>query len=202
MPIPDTLLILFAISVTSWAGVSEALRDETIRTNAGKAASLETSSTIGNAKFQVIRLNVEALDIGGERYGMVRFKTPKARPVSLVWMFADVGNIEQYELIPLKPGDPVRGNRLIYPPLNEPEKLLEGEKKAELSLPKPWDQLELHLLGVSAAMLAPGEDYVIWFRFGDRQPADVLLAATFTETGTVDPAKLPEILGLPKPISE
>ena len=48
-------------------------------------------------------------------------------------------------------------------------------------LPHPWDELDLELVGLPARWLKPDEDYILWFRFSDARPADVLLGISFVE---------------------
>src|SRR5688572_6352993 len=89
-----------------------------LRKAASSATSLEPFQESGNPRFQTIRLNVTPTEIGGQRYGMIKLKVPAEAGRSLVWMFSDVANIVQYELMPLTGGEPIRGNqRVIYPAL-------------------------------------------------------------------------------------
>jgi hypothetical protein len=173
-----------------------------IRAGAGAAPRLEPGLPDA-PKFQTLRLNQVAVNHRGERYAAVRLKVPEAPARPLVWMFAELGNIEEYELMPAVGGPPIRGNlRVIYPPLAREEDEERSWSKT-LALPRPWDAWPLHLLGVPAELLRPGEDYIIWFRFADRRPTDVLLAATFLDPAVkLTPAMLPGVLGLPELLGE
>jgi hypothetical protein len=92
---------------------------------------------------------------------------------------------------------PLRGNtRRIHPALTEHDNE-EGESR-DLTLPKPWDYFELHLLGFAPELLKTANEYLIWFRFADKQPADVLLAATLLKgSADISEQKLPSVFGLP-----
>jgi hypothetical protein len=179
---------------------AEMERLDAIREFAAKAPVLETTPGPGPAKYQVIRLNTLNQEYASHRYGMVRLKLPPRKAYTIALLFADVGNIVEYEIMPVRKGSPVvRGNtRLIHPALVEHDREQETEL-AELTLPKPWDRLELHLLGYGPDLLNPGEEYVFWFRFDGKQPADVLLAATLLKgTADIAPEKLPFVFGLPE----
>lgn len=171
-----------------------------IRALAAQAPTLETIAGPAAPKYQVIRLNSAPLEHDGKRYGVVRFKLPPSDPYTLVVAFSDVGNIDEYEIMPAAKGAmPVRGNtRLIYPALAHHDHE-EGTEFADVTLPKPWDHCELHLLGFAPSLLKPGEEYFIWFRFSDKQPADILMAATLLKDPVdIAPEKLPAIFALPK----
>lgn len=170
-----------------------------LRESAADAPSLEVSAETGNPRLQPIRMNVTAKEIGGRRYGMIKLKAPAEPGRSLVWMFSDLENIDQYELMALSGGEPIRGNfRTIYPPLTGRPDGDERPVRGVVMLPKPWDLLELHLLGVPAELLKAGEDYLIWFRFADRQPVDILMGAVFLDPAVkLIPEAMPGILGLP-----
>ncbi len=132
---------------------------------------------------------------------MIRLRAPAGRRQPLVWMFSDIGTIQEYELIRVRDGRPIRGNlRVIYPRLADPDhEDNEAPVKASLSLPRPWDLFEFHILGVPEKLLQPDEDYVLWFRFDDTRPADVLVAAVFLNPGTeLSEAALPALVGLPE----
>jgi hypothetical protein len=115
-------------------------------------------------------------------------------------MFSDIGAVEEYEFVRQLDGRPIRGNlRVIYPRMTDPDQE-EDESLAtrRLALPHPWDNFELHVLGIPEALLHPDEEYLIWFRFADARPADVLLAAVFLQSGTeLTELALPAIVGLP-----
>jgi hypothetical protein len=175
-------------------------RLDAIRGFAAKAPALETVIGPAPANYQVIRLNTRSQEYDGHRYGVVKLKLPDDDPYTLVMLFADVGNIVEYEIMPMKEGVmPLRGNtRLIHPALADDDEVKDSDYP-DLTLPKPWDHFELHLLGFAPELLIPGEEYLIWFRFADKQPVDVLLAAILLK-GAADIAaeKLPMMFGLPK----
>ena len=155
----------------------------------------------GQPKYQVLRLNSVVVSHQGERYSVVKLRVPPGPRQPLVWMFSDIGTIQEYELVRQFDDRPIRGNlRFIYPRLNDPD-LAEDSESAQrrLPLPRPWDLFEFHVLGVPEVLLNPGEDYLLWFRFEDSRPADVLLAAVFLKAGTqLSQAALPAIVGLPE----
>lgn len=174
--------------------------DDWIRAQAATLPTLVTGAETGSPKFTVVRMNAPALTREEERYGAVRLLCPVNRRTDLVWVFSDVTNIDEYRLIPLKPGKPITsGVRQIYRPTASLEIDDDSARGHPASLlPRPWDLFELHLLGVPAALLVPGEEYVIWFRFSDRRPTDILLAASFIEPlGKLEPAALAPVLALP-----
>jgi hypothetical protein len=198
-PVTCIAALLYARAL-AFAANEEALA--AIRAGAGAAPVLEPGLP-DSPKFQTLRLNHTVISHRGERYAMVRLKVPVAPRRPLVWMFADLDNIEEYELMPAAGGPSIRGNlRVIYPPLTcEQEE--ERPWQRGLALPRPWDAFPLHLLGVPAELLRPGEDYIVWFRFGDRRPTDVLLAATFLDPAvTLNSKMLPGVLGLPELLGE
>jgi hypothetical protein len=182
------------------SATAEMDRLDAIRGYAEQAPILETTVGPGAPKYQVIRLNASAQEYAGNRYGLIRLKLPPSEPYTLVLLFADVGNIVEYEIMPRRKGAmPLKGNtRLIHPALVDHDREDEAETPV-LTLPKPWDHFELHLLGFGPELLKPGEEYLLWFRFANKQPADVLLAATLLK-GAVDlePEKLPPLFGLPE----
>lgn len=184
----------------AWGEPVKMDRLDAIRGLAAQAPMLETITGPGAPKYQVIRLNAVPQEYEGDRYGVVRFKLPPGEGYTLAMLFADVGNIVEYEIMLASKGAiPVRGNtRLIHPAFAEHDHEVDAEL-ADLTLPKPWDHFELHLLGFAPDLLKPGEEYLIWFRFADKQPADILLAAMLLK-GAVDiaPEKLPSIFALPK----
>jgi hypothetical protein len=197
--IPTAIMICLA-PLLARSAATEMDRLNAIRAYAERAPILETIVGPGAPKYQVIRLNASAQEYAGNRYGMIRLKLPPGQSYTLVLLFADVGNIVEYELMPAKRGAmPLKGNtRLIHPALVDHDREDEAET-SKLTLPKPWDHFELHLLGFGPELVKPGEEYLLWFRFADQQPADVLLAATLLK-GAVDlePEKLPPLFGLPK----
>jgi hypothetical protein len=174
--------------------------DEWIRAQAASMPLLPVGAEAGSPKYTVLRFNATPLLAQGGRYGGVRIACPAGRKLDLVWMFSDVTNIDEYHLISLKPGAVIPdGVRQIY----EPTAKLDIEDEAARghptsSLPRPWDLFQLHMLGVPAAILVPGDEYIIWFRFSDRRPTDVLMAATFiSPLEKMEPAALPPVFGLP-----
>jgi hypothetical protein len=195
-------LALSVLFTSSMLPAAEPDRLAAIRAGAGAAPVLEPG-TAEAPKYQALRLNTAVVSHQGQRYAVVRLKIPAAPARPLVWMFADLGNIDEYEIMPAAGGAPIRGNlRVIYPPLSRED---EEERPAlkTLALPRPWDVFPLHILGISADLLRPGEDYLIWFRFADRRPTDVLLAATFLDpTVKLTPSILPGVLGLPELLGE
>jgi hypothetical protein len=194
------VLMICIVPFMAGAETSEMARLDAIREFAALAPALETVIGPGPAKYQVVRLNARSHEHAGHRYGVVQFKLPSDDPYTLVMLFADVGNIVEYEIMSSKKGImPLRGNtRLIYPALADHDET-EDADPSDLTLPKPWDHFELHLLGFGPELLKPGEEYLVWFRFADKQPADVLLAATLLK-GAADIAaeKLPMVFGLPE----
>jgi len=199
MRLGATIMIPIAILLAqSKAGEMDRL--DAIRAFATQAPTLETATDPNTPKYQVIRLNSIPQEYAGDRYGVVRLRLPPGDPSTLVLLFADVGNIVEYEIMPARKGSAaLRGNtRLIHPALSEHESEEEAES-SDLTLPKPWDHFELHLLGFGPELLKAGEEYLIWFRFAGKQPADVLLAATLLK-GPVDIAaeKLPALFRLPE----
>jgi len=195
--------VFIAISILPclvWGKDAEMDRLNAIRGFAAQAPILETIAGPGAPKYQVIRLNSSPQEHNDKRYGVLRFKVPQGEPYTLVMLFSDVGNIVEYEVMPATKGTPpVRGNtRLIYPALADHDHEEDAELH-DLTLPKPWDHFELHLLGFAPDLLKPGEEYLIWFRFADKQPSDVLLAGTLLK-GPVDiaPEKLPSVFALPE----
>jgi len=193
---------LVSLLVSCAMRAAEPDRLAAIRAGAAAAPVLEMGATDA-PKFQVIRMNAAVISHGSERYAVVRLKVPAAPVRPLVWMFADLGNIEEYEIMPAAGGAPVRGNlRVIYPPLSSQD---EEERPAlkSLALPRPWDGFPLHLLGVPSELLRPGEDYLIWFRFADQRATDVLLAGTFLDPAIkLTPQMMPGVLGLPELVGE
>lgn len=192
---------MFSMLSFSVAGeCAEMDRLDAIRGFAIQAPALETVVGESAPKYQVIRLNVSPQEYDGRRYGAVRLKLPPGGPYTLVMLFADVGNIVEYEIMPARNGaTPIRGNtRLIHPAIVDHDQEEESELP-DLTLPKPWDHFELHLLGFSPDLLKPEEEYLIWFRFADKQPADVLFAATLLRgAADISPEKLPSIFRLPE----
>jgi hypothetical protein len=187
----------------SW-GQQASRRDEVLR-NAALAAPLLLLSQNGDAlAYQVIRFDSPGVRYGGQRYGLVRLKLPEGAARPVVWLFSDVGNIDEYDMLPLRGGpdrSAVRGSmRVIYPALSSLDSEVEAGRRARsLSFPRPWDLFETHLLGVPAERLKGETEFILWFRFGDARPADVLMAARVLDEGTeMQPGLLPAWMGLPE----
>lgn len=174
--------------------------DDWIRAQAAAMPALPLGVEAGSPKFKVLRFNSPPLLAKGGRYGGVRILCPTEQKMDLIWMFSDVTNIDEYRLIPIERGSKItEGVRQIYMPTAnmETEEGGMGGHPASV-LPRPWDLFQLHMLGVPAAALVPGREYVIWFQFSDRRPADILMAATFiSPPKTLEPADLPPVFGLP-----
>jgi len=155
----------------------------------------------GQPQFHTFRLNSEVVKHKGEYYSVVRLHAPAGPRRPLVLMFSDVGTVQEYELIRKAGDSPIRGNlRVIYPRLTDPDHdEKEPSPEQTLTLPRPWDLFELHILGVPEKMIQPDEEYLLWFRFEDRRPADILCAAVFLPPGTpLVEGALPKSLGLPE----
>jgi hypothetical protein len=178
---------------------AESELERAIREAASKAPVL-TSFSPGEPSYEVIRHNVEVVRHGGNRYSLVRLRVPAGPRQPLVLMFSDIGTIQEYEFVRLLDGKPIRGNlRVIYPRLHDPDLEESQVRGRRLRLPRPWDFFELHVLGMPETLLQPGEDYILWFRFEDERPADVLMSSVFLGSGTqLTEAALPAIVGLPE----
>lgn len=170
-----------------------------LRSRLAELPVLTASSEPGSPRFTVMRLNAPSIYTGGERYGAVKVVCPVDQPVALCWLFSDTTNIDEYGLLSsegvrLEP----EFSRFIHPATAnaDPEQELAGRRMS--SLPRPWDMFQLHMLGVASRHLKPGGEYIIWFRFSDQRPTDILLAATFVEPAMkLDSGDLPPIFGLP-----
>jgi hypothetical protein len=172
---------------------------DVIRARAGTLPVLEASMEPGSPKLTVVRFNNPPIVTAGERFGAFRIICPLGKPLSLAWLFSDTGNIDEYDFAPLKGGALDGGSvRHIHPPTASPDPEQEKAGRRASSLPRPWDLFELHVLGVPASLLVPGEEYLVWFRFSDRRPTDILLAATFLDPAAkLEPADLPPVFALP-----
>src|SRR5262245_40435233 len=160
---PGVCLALFIalLPLAMQADSSNMDRLDAIRAWAKDAPTLETASGLAAPKYQVIRLNIQPLELDGRRYGCVRLKLPADGSYALAVLFADSGSIVESELMTARKGFmPVQGNtRLIHPPISDHEhELEEPDETADLTLPKPWDHLELHLLGYAPELLTEGEE--------------------------------------------
>jgi hypothetical protein len=193
-------ILMFIVALAVRAETVDMVRWDAIRGFLNQAPTLETVAGPGAPKYQVFHLNTSPQEHAGDRYGLVRIKIPASGSYTLVMLFADVGNIVEYEIMPESKGAaPLRGNtRLIHPAFVDHDHEEAAELK-DLTLPKPWDHFELHLLGFGPDLLKSANEYLIWFRFADKQPADVLMAATLLK-GSADivPEKLPAVFGLPE----
>jgi hypothetical protein len=172
---------------------------EIARARIATLPALEASAEAGSPKYTVFRFNAPPILTAGERYGAVRVTCPPDHPVSLAWLFSDITNIDEYGLVSregvrLEP----EFSRFIQPATADadPEQELAGRRAS--TLPRPWDIFQIHVLGVPARVLKPGGEYIIWFRFSDQRPTDVLLAATFVVPSMkLESADLPPIFALP-----
>src|SRR5678816_2651856 len=52
---------------------------------------------LGDPKFQVFRMNSTVISRQGERYSVVKVRIPAGEPQPMVWMFSDIGTIQEYE---------------------------------------------------------------------------------------------------------
>ncbi len=192
------LLLLLAVVSLVHADGQEAFL-EVIRARAATLPVLETSAEAGSPKFTVVRFNALPIVAAGERYGAIRVVCPPDKPLSLAWFFSDTMNIDEYGLLsPTGARLEVGSTRFIHPATASADPDLERGGRHASSLPRPWDIFQLHVLGVPARLLKPGGEYLIWFRFADQRPTDVLLAATFLDpTAKLEPVDLPPIFALP-----
>jgi hypothetical protein len=170
-----------------------------IRARTAMLPVLEVGPGPGTPKFTVVRFNATPIMVAGERFGAIRVVCPPGPPRSLAWLFSDIGTIDEYDFAPVKGGEVDEGSiRYIYPATASPDVEQEKGGRRASSLPRPWDLFELHMLGVPARLLVPGEEYLIWFRFADQRPTDVLLAATFLDPAAkLEASDLPPIFALP-----
>jgi hypothetical protein len=176
-------------------------RDQALRNAASSAPLLQVSENADGLVYQVLRFSPPGVRFGGQRYGLVRLKVPGEGLRPVVWLFSDVGNIEEYDMLPMSGGGPVRGNmRVIYPPLSSLDIDEETRRRPRnIAFPRPWDFFETHLLGVGPELLKGESEFILWFRFGDARPTDVLMAARVLDAGTaMEPGPLPGWLGLPE----
>jgi hypothetical protein len=155
---------------------------EAVRARLAALPVLETGAEPGSPNFKVIRFNAPPIIVNGERYGAVRVTCPPDKPMSLAWLFADTTNIAEYGLVS---HDGMRlesvFTRVIHPATASADLEQEKPGRRASSLPRPWDLFQLHALGVSARVLKPGGEYIIWFQFSDQRPTDILMAATFVD---------------------
>ena len=188
------LTTLSAIMAADDAGFVEILRARSVT-----LPVIEPGMESGSPKFVVVRLNAPPILTAGQHYGAVRIVCPPDKPLSLAWLFSDTMNIDEYDLVPLAGGKLEFGaQRHIYPATASADPDDERPGRRISSLPRPWDLFQLHLWSVPARLLRPGEQYLLWFRFTDRRPTDLLLAATFLDPAIkLDPPDLPPIFGLP-----
>jgi hypothetical protein len=195
-----TAFLLLLLGLVSFAhAAEEGAFLEIVRARIATLPALETSAEAGSPKFMVVRFNAPPILTAGERYGAVRLTCPHGKPLSLAWLFSDTTNIDEYGLLSregarLEP----EFSRFILPSTANADPEQEQEGRRASSLPRPWDLFQLHMLGVAARLLKPGHEYVIWFRFSDQRPTDLLLAATFLDPAQkLEPADLPPIFALP-----
>ncbi len=170
-----------------------------LRARAPMLPVLAPSEEIGAPKLTVVRFNEAPIQIAGQRYGAIRVICPPGKAVSLAWLFSDTMNVDEYDFIPLRSGAVVgESRRVIYPATASPDPEQERPGRRVSLLPRPWDAFQLHLLAVPARALEPGAEYLIWFRFTDRRPTDLLLGVTFLDPAAkLEPADLSPIFGLP-----
>jgi hypothetical protein len=181
--------------------LADTTRDESLRAAVGQAKLLIGDIESEKPNYQVFRFNEPAVEVAGERYGLIKLKLPAAPVRPAILVFSDTGNIAEYDLLPVKDGGAVRENlRVIYPRLASYDFEEAAEKPARfLSLPHPWDLLELHILGFPPALLRPDEEYVFWFRFGDRRPTDIVMTLRFLPVSVdLKLEELPGHAGLPE----
>jgi len=203
-PQTSSMLIaaLFGVCGFFFAGIARAEDKsfvEVLRARGATLPLLAASEEVGSPKFTVVRFNAPPIQIAGERYGAVRVVCPPGKPVSLAWLFSDTGNIDEYDFVPLQSGSVVGDSRrFIYPATASADLEQERSGRRVSSLPRPWDIFQLHVLGVPSRELQPGAEFLIWFRFSDRRPTDLLLAVTFLDPAAkLDPVDLPPIFALP-----
>lgn len=190
-------LLLVFVLCTSALGQDGFL--EAIRARAATLPVLEASTEAGSPKFIVVRLNAAPIAVAGERYGAVRVHCPPDKPLHLAWLFSDTTNIDEYGLLSVTGARLENGSaRFIYPATASADVEQELRGRHASSLPRPWDIFQLHVLGTPARLLQPGGEYLIWFRFADRRPTDLLFAATFLDPASkLEPVDLPPIFALP-----
>jgi len=172
---------------------------EVVRGRIATLPEVPPSAEAGSPKFTVVRLNVVPIMTAGERYGAIRVTLPPDKPLSLAWLFSDTTNIDEYGMVS-REGVRLENEftRFIFPATAnaDPEQELAGRRAS--SLPRPWDLFQLHVLGVPARLLKPGGEYVVWFRFSDRRPTDMLFAVAFVDPAMkLEAPNLPPIFALP-----
>ncbi len=172
---------------------------EVIRARTATLPALEPSAEAGSPKFAVVRLNAPPILTAGARYGAVRVICPPDKPLSLAWLFADTTNIDEYGLLsPAGVRMETNATRSIQPATASADLEQERAGHPASSLPRPWDIFQIHVLGIPARLLQPGGEYLLWFRFSDQRPTDILLAATFLDPAmNLEPIDLPPIFALP-----
>lgn len=172
---------------------------QALRAQAAAFPLLEPGARPGAPRFVVHRLNAPPLLHGGQRFGAVRIVCPPGAPRPLAWLFSDTTNIDEYGLLsPAGERLEAAAVRLIYPATAsaDPDEDRAGPQASPL--PRPWDFVQLHLLAVPAHQLQPGAEYILWFRFDDQRPTDLLLAAIFPDAApALDPPALPRLFALP-----
>ncbi len=192
-------LLLLAVLAPFARGAEEAAFLEIVRARIATLPVLDTSSRPGAPNFTIVRLNAPPILAVAERYGAVRVTCPPGKPLSLAWLFSDTTNIDEYGMVS-REGMRLEQEfkRFIMPASASADPEQERAGRSSFALPRPWDLVEVHVLGVPARLLKPGGEYVIWFRFSDARPTDLLLAASFVDPAArLESADLPPLFALP-----
>jgi hypothetical protein len=150
---------------------------------------VEVSTKRGEAVWNRVTLNKR-----GRVVDAVRFRAPEGERRDLYWALAfPRKSLHQWFIIPAE-GRMGRGFRNF---LEVDTQTLFGEDDAGAA---EGVEEKAFFQALGGASLEPGREYILWFMFQNKEPADYTMALTFVPSaGEVDPGDAPDVLGLPRP---
>ena len=147
---------------------------------------IAADSPPGKIAEQTVTLNRDAVEVSGQRFDGVVVTAPKEK-ASFAWTFATPANSASWYILREK-GD-VKGftDFLRRPRSQVPlAAAMKPESKSELMFQK-----------LDRPAWAPGERYILWFRFNDAVPAEFTIRAGFFDRPSLNNNALPGLLFAP-----
>ena len=144
---------------------------------------IAAGSPRGQIAEQTVTLNRDAVIVEGQRFDAVVVTSPQEK-ASFAWAFAAPANSTNWHILREK-GD-MKGFA---------DFLRRSRSQVPLAAAmKPEAKSQLLFQKLDSAAWAPGERYILWFRFNDAAPAEFTLRAGFFDRPSLNNNALPGLL--------
>ena len=151
---------------------------EPLRSVAPRFREVPVSTQPGAAQWHKVTLNAR-----GRQLDAIRFRVPEGEPRAMAWAFIPPANLGGWYILPLS-GE-MEGFKEFWRP--SAQRVL--GKKA----PAGAKQVLLQLLPASS--LKPGEEYILWFRLKDANPAPLYVTIALPPADeNAEPLSEPEVV--------